>query len=212
MANNRKARICLNMIVKNESAVIGRCLASLRDHIDAWVIVDTGSTDDTVARIEQALQGIPGATHYREWRNFGHNRSEAASLAYAAGCDYLLFMDADDLLVAPAGFAWPVLERDAYDLWLIDGDTQYVRPLLVSTRLAWRWVGVVHEYPQATPPTQQTGRLEQPRVISVRGGARSQDANKYQRDAALLEQGLVDEPGNARYMFTWLKVTVIPVS
>ena len=56
-----RKRICLNMIVKNESAVIERCLASLRDHIDAWVIVDTGSTDDTMDKIRASLKGIPGA-------------------------------------------------------------------------------------------------------------------------------------------------------
>ena len=35
------------MIVKNESAVIKRCLDSVKEIIDYWVIIDTGSTDDT---------------------------------------------------------------------------------------------------------------------------------------------------------------------
>jgi glycosyltransferase involved in cell wall biosynthesis len=39
--------VCLNMIVKNESKVIERCLRSVKGCIDYWVIVDTGSTDDT---------------------------------------------------------------------------------------------------------------------------------------------------------------------
>jgi len=39
--------ICLCMIVKNEAAVIERCLASVRPLIDTWVISDTGSTDGT---------------------------------------------------------------------------------------------------------------------------------------------------------------------
>ena len=39
--------ICLNMIVKNEAPVIGRCLASVLPFVDRWVIVDTGSTDGT---------------------------------------------------------------------------------------------------------------------------------------------------------------------
>ena len=42
-------RLCLNMIVRDESAVIERCLASVRPHVDHWVIVDTGSVDDTRA-------------------------------------------------------------------------------------------------------------------------------------------------------------------
>lgn len=67
---NPRARACLNMIVRIESAVIERCLASVRGHIDAWVIVDTGSTDDTKEKIRDALKGIPGALHECLWRNF----------------------------------------------------------------------------------------------------------------------------------------------
>lgn len=35
------------MIVKNEVATINKTLASMRDMIDYWTIVDTGSTDGT---------------------------------------------------------------------------------------------------------------------------------------------------------------------
>ena len=35
------------MIVKDEAATIQTTLASMRDHIDEWTIVDTGSTDGT---------------------------------------------------------------------------------------------------------------------------------------------------------------------
>ena len=37
----------LVMIVKDEAATIQTTLASMRDHIDEWTIVDTGSTDGT---------------------------------------------------------------------------------------------------------------------------------------------------------------------
>ena len=40
-------RICLNMIVKNETPVLGRLFASVKDIISNYVIVDTGSTDGT---------------------------------------------------------------------------------------------------------------------------------------------------------------------
>ena len=39
--------LCLNMIVKNESKIITRCLDSVKDYIDYFVICDTGSTDGT---------------------------------------------------------------------------------------------------------------------------------------------------------------------
>lgn len=51
---------CLNMLVKGESAVIERCLRSVRDYMQSWAIVDTGSSDDTIAKIESTMAGIPG--------------------------------------------------------------------------------------------------------------------------------------------------------
>jgi tetratricopeptide (TPR) repeat protein len=196
-----KKRICLNMIVKNESQVIERCLNSLREHIDSWVIVDTGSTDDTMEKIRSSLAGIPGALHQRAWRNFGSNRSEAAALAYEAGCDYILFMDADDQLLVPTDFTWPELTDHVYELWLQYGGYRYVRQMLVSTKLMWRWIGVLHEYPESIPAAQTFSRLEQPQVKSSTEGARSRDPFKYDRDAELLVQGLASEPNNTRYMF-----------
>ena len=38
-------KICLTMIVKDEAKIIERCLSSVLDYIDYWIICDTGSTD-----------------------------------------------------------------------------------------------------------------------------------------------------------------------
>ena len=45
-------KICLNMIVKNESRVIERLLRSVLPLIDTYCICDTGSTDNTVEIIK----------------------------------------------------------------------------------------------------------------------------------------------------------------
>ncbi len=69
--------IGLCMIVKNEVSVIERCLASVRPWLDFWLIVDTGSTDGTQAKILEVMADMPGELHERPWRNFGANRTEA---------------------------------------------------------------------------------------------------------------------------------------
>lgn len=46
---SRPFPISLVMIVRDEEAVLGRCLASVADLVDEVVVVDTGSSDDTVA-------------------------------------------------------------------------------------------------------------------------------------------------------------------
>ena len=73
--------VCLNMIVKDESAVIERCLNSVKEHIDYWVIVDTGSTDGTQEIIQRTLKDIPGILYARPWVDFAHNRNEALQFA-----------------------------------------------------------------------------------------------------------------------------------
>ena len=77
-------KVTLVMIVKDESRVIERCLASVLPVIDSWVIVDTGSTDDTKEKIKKFFDnvGIPGELHESKWVNFGTNRTEALELAY----------------------------------------------------------------------------------------------------------------------------------
>ncbi|HZZ95017.1 MAG TPA: glycosyltransferase family 2 protein [Usitatibacter sp.] len=191
--------VCLNMIVRDESAVIERCLTSVRPHIDQWVIVDTGSVDDTRERIRRAMQGVPGELFERPWRDFGHNRTEALALARARA-DYLLFIDADETLACEPRAAWPQLVQPAYSIEARYGELRYDRVSLVSTRLPWRWEGVLHEYLEAGRP------VAQPRVpgfwIEVGNeGARSRDPRKFEKDAAVLEAAVACEPSNARYVF-----------
>src|SRR5882724_9077499 len=110
-----RSTLCLNMIVKNERAVIERCLASVKSLISHWVIVDTGSSDGTQEVIRSFLREIPGQLVERPWVNFAHNRSEA--LDFAVGkADYLLFIDADEVLEFDADFVWPELAADAYSI------------------------------------------------------------------------------------------------
>jgi glycosyltransferase involved in cell wall biosynthesis len=72
--------IGLCMIVKDEAAVIERCLATIRPHIDHWTIVDSGSTDGTQKIIRAILDDLPGDLHERPWYDFGTNRTEALEL------------------------------------------------------------------------------------------------------------------------------------
>lgn len=193
--------VCLNMIVKNEAHVIARCLASARPLIDRWCIVDTGSTDDTGRVIRETLSGIPGTLHSRPWKNFGHNRTEALELARSEGCDYLLFIDADELFDVPDSFAWPAeMTADGYELTCHYAGTHYARLALAAMRLPWRWVGVLHEYPDCGQHVQAEP-LAAPTVIIHHDGARAHDPSTYLKDIAILEASLRDNPDNVRDAF-----------
>jgi hypothetical protein len=50
----------LVMIVRDEAEAIAQTLHSIKDSIDFWTIVDTGSTDGTPAIVNATLRGVPG--------------------------------------------------------------------------------------------------------------------------------------------------------
>jgi glycosyltransferase involved in cell wall biosynthesis len=191
--------VCRNMIVRNEAPVIGRCLASVRPWIDAWAVVDTGSTDGTQDRVREALAGLPGELWERPWRDFGHNRSEAIQLA-GTRADYLLFLDADEEWVAPPGFRWPRLEADGYSILHRYSGMEYHRAALAATRLPWRFEGVLHEYLDGPAP-HRIETLDGPWIQVHPDGARSTDPRKFEKDAAVLEAALVREPDHPRHTF-----------
>jgi glycosyltransferase involved in cell wall biosynthesis len=78
------------MIVKDEENVIERALRSVLRTVDTWCIVDTGSTDKTKEIIQKVADelGKVGHLYDRKWVNFGHNRSEALTLAKKAKKKY----------------------------------------------------------------------------------------------------------------------------
>ena len=193
--------VCLNMIVKNEAHVIERCLASVRPFIDSYLIVDTGSSDGTQDVIRRVFADLPGEVVDRPWRGFGASRTEAIELARNRA-DYLLFIDADDVLEVPPGYRRPLLTADVYEMVIVHGQLSHRRYSLVSTRLDWRYVGVLHEYLECGT-SHTRALLHDVRMRIVGGGGRSQVSleEKYARDAELLEAALVQEPDNTRYAF-----------
>ena len=80
------------VIARDASADLARCLASVAPVADQIVVVDTGSTDDTVAVAERAGAAV---SHFSWCDDFSAARN--ASLDRATG-DWVLWLDADDYL------------------------------------------------------------------------------------------------------------------
>lgn len=194
-----KPTVCLNMIVKNETEVIRRCLSSTKPLIDYWVIVDTGSTDGTQEMIKEFMKDIPGELHERPWKNFSHNRNEALQLAKGKA-DYVLIIDADDVFEYPPDFKWPALTLDGYFIQVQDCGTNYERFHLINNHIEWKWQGVLHEGLGSTE-AKTYKLLDQIVYHRIGGGARSKDPEKYLKDAQVLEAALKEEPNNSRYVF-----------
>lgn len=198
----KPATIVLGMIVKDESHIIAKCLERLRPFVDSWCIVDTGSTDGTQDAVREAMKGLPGELHEREWVSFSHNRSECFDLAKKHG-DYVLVMDADDVWDAPEGFAWPELDADAYTLTLWGASLTWPRVQLLSTGAPWRYHDPVHAV-AVCDRAARTEHIDGPVIRPTTTGQRHLDGDsktKYLKDARIYEEALRTEPNNTRYHF-----------
>jgi len=192
--------LSLCMIVKDESQVIERCLRSVLPLIDAWTVVDTGSSDDTPEKVQSLLGHLSGQVHHRPWRNFAANRTEAFELNRGLA-DYHLVIDADDWLQAEPELCLRNLKADCYSLRVHFNQVRYHRPHLFRCSLPWRYEGVVHEYadcPGAAAPELLSGLQY---LVGFGEGARSRNSQKYLEDARLLEAALAAHPDVARNVF-----------
>ncbi|MEG6586417.1 glycosyltransferase [Dendrosporobacter sp. 1207_IL3150] len=145
--------ISLCMIVKNEEAVIGRCLESAKDIVDEFIIVDTGSTDKT----KEIVKNYNTKIYDFEWINdFAAARNYAFSLATK---DYILWLDADDVIMPDDKQKFLELKSalvptvDAVNMFynLTVNQSGQVSSRLRRNRLVkreknFRWIGAVHEY------------------------------------------------------------------
>jgi glycosyltransferase involved in cell wall biosynthesis len=211
MSKTERASICLVMIVKNESEVIRRCIESVKDYINYWVICDTGSTDDTKKIIQETMDefGIKGELHDSEWIDYGTNRTESLKLSFGKG-DYRLIIDADDFLdVGDPDKLFTDLTEDSYKIRMKLGEIAYFRTQLIKSNQDWKYVGVLHEYLEGPKGIELTeGYIEEAQMIaSVSGDTRDiKGQSKYYNDALIFEKELLtktdlDEGLKARYQF-----------
>jgi glycosyltransferase involved in cell wall biosynthesis len=201
--------LCLVMIVKDEEDTMERCLKAVSPYIKYWVIVDTGSSDNTKEVITKTMEelNIPGELHERPWVNFEVNRTESLELAKGK-CDYRWIIDADDTfhLENPNmnPFAGLTKEPDSYQILYKLNSLQYHRAQIVKSDQNWVYKGVLHEYLHLEDkPNITQGIVPNSYVmadISPLKRASSLE-EKYSNDAKILEEALVKEPDNARYQF-----------
>lgn len=194
-------RVALVMIVRNEAARIGRALASALPHVDEALVLDTGSTDDTVAR---ALAAGARVAHFDWVDDFSAARNAALD---AAGADWHVVLDADEWL-AEGGEALAALRHTppahvgALRVDSLDdgGATTQHASSWISRVLpgAVRYAGCVHEQPQHRLPVQRL-----PVVLGHDGYMKDALAAKAGRNRALLEREVADRPQDA---YAWYQL------
>ena len=92
----RVMSLCLSLVVKNEAHQIDRCLSSVGDCVDEILVLDTGSTDDTIERARAYGARIE---HFEWCDDFAAARNAALSMIQT---DWVLVLDADEWLLPDA--------------------------------------------------------------------------------------------------------------
>lgn len=144
--------ISLCMIVRNEEAVLARCLSSVSGIADEIIIVDTGSSDRTM----EIAKSFGAKVYEKPWTdNFAEARNASFEMATMA---YILWLDADDVIDQENRGAFLLLKYtldDTVDAVMMryhvafdtNGQPTYTfyRERLLRRAYGFRWQGRVHE-------------------------------------------------------------------
>jgi len=202
----KKPTLAFATMCKNEEHVIGSVLNAVAPYIDYLVVADNGSTDRTLEIVRDFMTrtGIPGEIHQDKWYGFDVNKNMMMSYVFDK-TDYVLHLDADDLLAGDFSFVASDAGFDAYYMTLKRGSLSWKATTIYSNRLHWRFCGTAHTVIKCQErPNFSIGDLSDRGFIIADGvGSRAFDPNKYFYDAQRLEKQfwdtLVSDPEGLNY-------------
>lgn len=183
------------MIVKNEEALLSRCLDSVKG-VDAIYIVDTGSVDKTIEIAKKYTDNV--YADYTWDDNFAEARNHVLSKVQEDNA-WVLSIDADEFLHDFAELRQAVDIADAKGALAVDcylyseGDQQMHNfpRLFKKSEQVW-WEGAVHNHLSVLP--QKVGNVK---ITYGFSPAHNLDPNRAMR----ILQKEVDRTGNPREMF-----------
>jgi glycosyltransferase involved in cell wall biosynthesis len=196
-------KLVLILMIKNEEKILLRCLESLKGVVDMYCILDTGSTDSSVAIARKFLETNRGCVTEEPWQNFGYNRTvsfqRAQEYCRTEGCEmnrtYGIVIDADMVFMC-GSLKEKELDAIGYKAMQRNGNLEYMNARLLRMDYDWKCAGVTHEYWDG--PTEQV-EMDVCFIDDRNDGGCKTD--KFTRDRSLLEAGVLAEPNNIRYTF-----------
>lgn len=195
------------ILARDSERTISRCIESLKGAVDQIVVVDTGSTDDTV----NIAKSLGARVYHFEWiDNFAAARNFGDSLATT---EWVIHVDSDEVLhsedkakirkfcsmhqKSDMPMAVPIHIMNTYD-----DHAEVVQVMRMYKRGAIKWHGIIHE---------QMYSVKAPTFYHVQSDIRFfhdgynpsvvDRAEKMRRNILLLEKGLEQEPSNPFYHF-----------
>lgn len=141
--------VSLCMIVKDEEEVLARCLESVRGFVDEIIIVDTGSSDNTVniaKKFTNKIYNFEWCDDFSKARNFAFEKASGT---------YLMWLDADDVVPKDSLNKLIAIKQSLKaDVYMLKYDVafcdekptfSFYRERLIKNCVQAKWCGAVHE-------------------------------------------------------------------
>ncbi len=198
-------RIVATMLCGTNEAIVAESVRSVIDWVDAFLLIDTGITDDSV-QVAREIAGDKLLVRTFEWCNdFARARNFSLEAAAAAGATWALTIDTDERLMV-SGYDGieqlrAVLSSDpAVRAWLVPArDGSYDKERLIRVPTLLQWMGRTHESLVGAAANER--RVLPGCKFFEERKTPEQFQRKLQRDLVILKEETRDQPDNARWWY-----------
>lgn len=201
--------ISIIILSYNEEKTIARAINSVINIVDELIIVDTGSTDETVSIASKLGSKI--RIYHKAWEdNFSEIRNYAISLANYSIC---MMLDADEYLSDESKLnfreiIYYCLSKDRLALYSpliknLNAPNTMNNARIFYKRPSLQYKGRVHEYLFE----ENSYLIELPEIVIHHTGYVNEvyiEKNKYIRNKRLLNQQIQEDPNNIRWYYFML--------
>lgn len=209
---SEKKLLSLCMVVKNAQDSLSACLSSVKKHVDEIIIVDIGSSDDTVK-----IAAENGAQIFNYHWNNDFSRARNFAVQHATS-DWILNLDAQHVFVMDKSFDLKKTLQNSENYGYIIPEeitsknmhnSQMERVLLFRNNPAFKFNGVIFEqvdesilnYTDKNWVSEPIAVLNECALIKSASGSNSESD---QINAEILEQAIKNDPDNYYHYFMLL--------
>ncbi|MBE9094462.1 hypothetical protein [Tychonema sp. LEGE 07203] len=183
----------------NNTDLIEAALVSVADWVDACIVIDTGVTDESLA-IASAVAGDKYVERKFEWvADFAAARNFSLEVAKEISADWAIILDTDERIHPQIDNIRGAIDSLVGDVFLVyHTNKTYCKEKLFRIPTTGKYIGATHEYFDCGSGIRTF--LEAIAFSEVPKTAAATLA-KFNRDLAILDRLVKEEPTNTRWLF-----------
>lgn len=197
--------IHLCIMVKNAGDGFEEILKANLPFVDEWTILDTGSTDNTLAIIEKVMKHKKGKVYQEPFLNFRDSRNRCLELA-GVSCTFTIMID--DTYILKGNVREFLREircdsfADSYSLFVKSNDVEYTSNRVLRSNRYLRYIYKLHEVIQFANNTTVIIPNDRAWIEDVQNDymqTRTNDRKQY--DLRILHEMVEEEPDVSRHLY-----------